>query len=214
MSLSIFPNLAEDATVTDYIQILKYNPNVDVYVKSMIINQSGFDFSYYTGDETDSSLQGLYEGSNNTFTADIQFSTSIADANNPGEYVTAPCDVTLINYSSVPSFSATNVDSKTVRITGKALGVFTEQHFRFLMKDKTVKELAYNTTEDFLALVGWAPPPITVKNLIHNFLVQVNYQSQTQQYSAITNVSIPQTVVWSYSSGIASFRNALSRGKI
>jgi hypothetical protein len=102
-------------------------------------------------------LPFFYEGV--SFSFDITFMAD--DGNEPPNSVS----ITSVSLSESPPFNGitiTTIDSNpsayTVRISGPVTGMFSES-WDFIMPDLSLQQLPPNTTQTFLALVEWHPPP-------------------------------------------------------
>ena len=219
MSLSVFPNLAEEQEIVDSIQFTLYNPNVDPENQTSfspeILSQSNGDFldEIVTQEGTIvSTLNGMYEYSNLTFNCDIQISKTEIVAEVPVKTI---ANIELISYSSSLGYTASQLNQTTIRINGRPEAVFTDQIFTVLLEDlKTIKNINAGSKEKYAALVAWQPPTVKETTITHKLLARITYEELLQTKTAIQTISIPQKVRWRLDLGVNSFRDLLSKGTI
>lgn len=105
---------------------------------------------------------------------------------------------------NVEGLSINTVSNSVIRVSGTPTNVFN-QTYTFLKNDFTVGTLPYNTPNtQWLAIVGWTPPSVTIATITHDFTV--NYTGGP------SNLSTPQNIVWEYSHGIIRFQNLIAQG--
>lgn len=105
---------------------------------------------------------------------------------------------------NVEGFYVNSVSNSIVRVSGTPTNVFN-QTFTFLKNDLSVAALPYNTPNtEWLAIVGWSPPSVTVKTITHTFDIIHNRGSNS--------VSSAQNIVWEYGHGITRFQNLIAEG--
>lgn len=219
MSLSVFPNLAEDLEVFDSAKLTLYSPNANPAIQSKfvtkIVSQSSGDFvSAGLQDASSDLMNGVYEYSNNNYTCTIGVDQLVADVMTEGGYTRIEANIELLSYSGSNGFICTQTTNKTVSVSGIPKQVFTDAYYQFLMNDNTVKTLPQDTQEDFKALVRWSPPKSKEITITHNFLVKINYLEDTLPKTAIQVLTVPQTIRWRLDLAVVAFRNALAKGKI
>jgi hypothetical protein len=121
--------------------------------------------------------------------------------------------IELISYTPpYQGLAASQFDAQTIKLTGVAQGVFAGSMYRFIMPDNSVKVLPMDTTEQFDALISWAPPAIRVITMTHEFQIKIKYD--TPELDTIETVTIQQDVYWRYQIGLQAFRDLLARGTI
>jgi hypothetical protein len=145
----------------------------------------------------------------------------------PGVYGGVPISFDLKISSTEPEFinyiSATNelssigvdiqilsTSTDTVSISANFTGIFNET-FKFLKRDLTEAILPPNNTEDWLTLIQWVPPSISLTTVYYTFTYVVNV-SETVSY--ISSSTFVQEVYYGYQQSLNTFRNLLSQGEI
>jgi hypothetical protein len=224
MSFSIFPNLADDADVLESFSMQLSNPNSVASFSMLVQSQSSADFEDLRfvvgeGETPPPSFNGKYEGS--VFNSTLSVSVSMPEAEEEQIQGTANLlSLELLAYNaSVFGFNASTLNETSISLEGKALNVFTDAFYEFLMPDlKTVKRLEADTIEDYAALVKWNPPSIKEKVITHYFTVIVTYDETsligTQTYTAVLTLTLPQTIRWNYDPAVLEFSNLLEKGVI
>lgn len=238
MSLSIFPNFADDSVIEESFFMQMKNGESLAEFSIMIVQQSAPDFTKRnpSPDDPDAIIlefSGKYENSSTPFTSSISVSGYIpAPPPEPGAVGgTAeedPGTVTVTNIeilkyeAECDGYTASKVGDNIV-ITGVPVQVFTDQVYTFLMKDmKTLKNLPPDTTEDYSALIRWIPPAIKEVTINHSITLIITYDEESTALgsvplngvTAIVTFTIPQTVRWQYYPAVAQFRQLVAKGTI
>jgi hypothetical protein len=175
-------------------------------------NESGFPgIIEYTNDPDGgvvappSRIKAVYEYGD-VFSVDLKFD----DYEDMGEFAPPTIRSVVIDIISfVPQASGitcVKISADTVRISGSAQSAFTDSFYQFIMRDKTLKILPVDTTEDYLAIVRWSPPSIKSIDTISNLTLKVDNLTEE-------TIPISQLVQWYYPKAVQGFRNALAKGK-
>jgi hypothetical protein len=229
MSIIIFPSLTEDANLPEDVDVLESfsmqlsNPNSIAQFSLVVDSQTSADFVNLRfvsaeGESPPPSFNGKYEGSSFDSTLSVNVFVPIPAEGEPAATCTL-VSVALLGYSSNEGFSASMLPQNKIKVSGKALGVFTDQIYEFLMTDlKTVKQLPADTDEEYAALVKWNPPRTKEKDLIHTFSVIVTYDETgvfgLNRYTSIITLTLPQTIRWNYDIAVSQFNEILTKGTI
>ena len=229
MSIIIFPSLTEDANLPEDVDVLESfsmqlsNPNSIAQFSLVVDSQTSADFVNLRfvsaeGESPPSSFNGKYEGSSFDSTLSVNVFVPAPIEGEPAATCTL-VSVALLDYSSNQGFSASMLPQNKIKVNGKALGVFTDQIYEFLMTDlKTVKQLPPDTTEEYVALVKWNPPRTKEKELIHTFSVIITYDETgvfgLNRYTAVITLTLPQTIRWNYDTAVSQFNELLIKGTI
>jgi hypothetical protein len=221
MSLSIFPNLAEDVDILESFSMQMGNPNSVAQFSLVVNTQTSADFvdlrfTLTEGESPPPSFNGKYEGSSFDATLSVNVFVPIPEEGQPSATCTL-VSLELLDYNSNQGFSASLLPQNQIKISGKALSVFTDQVYEFLMADfKTVKQLSPDTDEKYAALVKWNPPRTKEKQLTHTFSVIVTYDETStfglNRYTAVMTLTLPQTIRWNLSTAVTQFSELLSKG--
>lgn len=223
MSLSIFPNLADDFDALESFSMQLSNPNSIAQFSLVVDSQTSADFAdlrfaLVEGESPPPSFNGKYEGSSFDSTLSVNVFVPVPAEGEPAATCTL-VSVALLGYNSNQGFSASMAPQNKIKVNGKALGVFTDQIYEFLMTDlKTVKQLPPDTSEEYAALIKWNPPRTKEKELVHTFTVIVTYDETAtfglNRYTAIITLTLPQTIRWNYNTAVSQFNELLSKGAI
>lgn len=224
MSLSVFPNLAEDVDAIESFNMQMSNPNSIALFAMSVQSQSSADFedlrfSVEEGQTPPPSFNGKYEGSAFNATLSVSVSMPVAEEGQPANTASL-VSLQLLGYNSTAAgFNATQSGETTIAVQGSALNVFTDQIYEFLMEDlKTVKQLRSDTNEKYAALVKWVPPSTKEVVTNHYFTVIVTYDETditgTNRYTAVLTLSLPQTIRWNYNTAVTQFGNLLQQGTL
>jgi hypothetical protein len=229
MSLVVFPSLTEDANLPEDVDVLESfsmqlrNPDSVAQFSLVVNSQTPADFidlkfSVAEGESPPPSFNGKYEGSSFDSTLSVNVFVPVPAAGEPAATCTL-VSVELLNYSSNVGFIANTIPDNRIKVEGKALDIFTDQIYEFLMSDlKTVKSLQPDTTEKYAALVKWVPPRTKEKTLTHAFTVIVTYDETgmigSNRYTAVITLTLPQTIRWNYTTAVSQFNELLQKGNI
>jgi hypothetical protein len=229
MSIIVYPSLIEDAYLPEDVDVLESfsmqlsNPNSIAQFSLVVDSQTSADFvnlrfASAEGESPPPSFNGKYEGSSFDSTLSVNVFVPLPAEGEPAA-TCALVSVALLGYNSNEGFSASMAPQNKIKVNGKALGVFTDQIYEFLMTDlKTVKQLPSDTSEEYAALVKWNPPRTKEKELIHTFSVIVTYDETAtfglNRYTAIITLTLPQTIRWNYNTAVSQFNELLSKGTI
>lgn len=123
------------------------------------------------------------------------------------------CKLSLVSYSSIDGFSASNSDANTIRISGRARDVFTSSFYKFLTNENEVKILP-STTSDYMALLEWSPPPQSITTISHSIGVLVEAPSILGYVPNQQAFQIPQNVHWKWQPVLKRFQELVAGGKI
>ena len=213
MTISIFPNLAEDIDVVEEFSMKLYNPlSVAIFTLS-IQQQSSADFLEVASPEETAPpvFSGKYEGS--SFNASVGINVSMPVVENGPTGTATLNSFSLLDYKVDCSGYEAKKVGNYIEVSGTPFNVFTDQVYEFLMPDLSVKKLNPNTTEEFVSLVKWVPPSTKVKIISHQFSVIVNYTEDGVSRSAILTLVMPQTIRWNLTNGVNAFRAVLAKSK-
>lgn len=146
-------------------------------------------------------FQSIYENYNN-YSVDLVFFEE--DLTDPLTPILIELPVNLVSYQcTVDGGSAAKIGSNRIRINIKAVNVFIDAYYKFIMPDYSTKILPANTSENVLSLVEWSTPQIKIKNILHTVAI-----STTDVFT------FPQEVYWRYLSALEAFQNIIKNNKI
>lgn len=178
-------------------------------------NESGFPglATRYTDPEGGSGvpanvLQPVYE-SGDFFSVDVQLRSPVTST----ETVTyLAVEITELTPSvNVEGIKVSLISTDTLRISGSPSSVFVDAYYEFIMKDKSIKKLPANTTEDFLSIIRWSPPSIKLlEDVPYN--IKLKYKVVGDTVVNEETLTVLQDIYWSYSTSISNFRSFVSRG--
>jgi hypothetical protein len=216
MSLSVFPNFAEDVDAIEQFSMKLYNPQSFTNFSLSVLSQSEADFpdGAYIPIENQippPTFNGKYENSQFNAVINVVSILPTIEGEAPGTLVLN--NIELVAYSvDCQGFSAKK-SGNTIEVTGSATLVFTDAVYQFLMPDLTVRQLPLDTTEDFISIVRWQPPNTKIRTITHQFTISTSYVENGVNRNAILTLVIPQTIQWNFNSGVQSFRQILSRSR-
>lgn len=167
-------------------------------------------------------LPSVYEYGN-TFSIDANFSYVPTGEEDP--YIDIELDYISVstNLSAASILTVQQVGPKSLRISGKAIDVFMDAFYQFLMPDNTLKILPADTKEFFLALVRYNPPSLKRKTVTHIVNYDITYvpnPSPSGGGSPGTELTInsittfTQDIVWNYNTAVQQFNTVLAKGVI
>jgi len=180
------------------------------------INASGFSVSSEHPVD-DYNLPAALEAVDN-FTVDITFEgkypTDTVDpvsglTSTTYQYANATDVTSTFNWSSI-GITYSKPNAYTVRLTGPARNVFTNQYYQFTMPDYTQQQLQPDTSAKFLSLSRYSKPNPTSVMETYPFAVTIpaTYGSSS---TTVENYSMTQWFYWSY---LVAFANiAALKGK-
>jgi len=177
----------------------------------MRLNESGFPGIIESTNDPEggsaappSRIKAVYEYGN-TFSVDLKFDDYVDMGESAPPIITS---VTINIISFVPQakgITCVKILADTVRISGSAQSAFTDSFYQFIMRDKTLKILPADTTEDYLAIVRWSPP--STKMIDTNSALKLKIDNLTEE-----TINISQEVHWYYPTALQGFRNLISKG--
>lgn len=217
MSLSVFPNLADDSDVVEQFSMKLFNPASVATFSLSIQNQTVADFSELASPEEipPPVFNGKYEGKPFTATVGINITMPVDELTGPVGTATLN-DFYLLDYTVDCAGYSAKKSGEFIEVSGASFNVFPDQVYQFLMPDLSVKQLDPNTTEDFISVVKWVPPSTKYRVVSHKFSVLINYSETTTgsvNRSAILTLVMPQAIRWEYSSGVNGFRQVLAKSR-
>lgn len=176
--------------------------------------------------ELQTTLKSVFEYGDD-FSVDLQYAYIPAEgeSSESGESTTedpvTDIELSELTFSGNPNgVKAELINPKLIRISGKAIDVFLDAFYQFLMPDNTLKVLPANTQEKFLALVRYEPPSITVKSFNYSLNYKLTYivgqtsSSSTEPSAINTSNTIKQDVYWSFSIAVTELQRLVSKGVI
>lgn len=161
----------------------------------------------YAIDTTKAVIPSLWSSTSPTF--DIVIS---GNATAPDEVTVT--GVTLATAPTGESLTVTKTGAATFRVTG-SVGPQTGEYYNFKMRDLSVKQLAPNNTEDWMAVTKWNAPPRPWYRTI-TYVFDVTYDAtiellpvtgQTESYT------VTQYIYWSWESGLATLQTLAIQGE-
>lgn len=130
-------------------------------------------------------------------------------------------NIQLVSFSSEFNvFSVTQIDNKTLRLTGRATDVFLDQYYEFNMSDSIVdlKRLPPDTTEPFAALVSYEPPAVfrITKQHTINYIVTYTPNPLFTIQPLVINITtvFDQDIVWSYNMTAQRLQTLILKGRV
>jgi hypothetical protein len=122
--------------------------------------------------------------------------------------VSAPIlEVKVVGDSPFEGADIEIVDTDTVRVVGRSTGFFTDEIFRFLFANKDEIDLTPDNTEDWLAIVKWAPPGKIEEIATYTF--EITYGNVTGNGASIQSgtvkASFTQFVYWNFNPSLNTF---------
>lgn len=222
MALSVFPNFSDEGIVEEsFFMQMKNEESLAQF--TLTIQQSAGDFVEFEPIDENSTVpvlkfNGKYENSSTNFNASLQVIGILPVVEGQPVGTVAITNVELLKYTSgCLGYSASKANN-TIALNGIPTQVFTDQVYTFLMKDmKTLKSLSPDTTEEYSALIGWVPPSLKEVTIKHSFTLIITYDevggiSSQNNRTAITTLSVPQTIRWQYYPAVQQFRTILAKG--
>lgn len=108
--------------------------------------------------------------------------------------------------SSVPNGIIATNSGSNVSLNGSLDGIFNEK-WDFVMRDKSIRRLPINNTEDWIAVVKWHPATFNEQLLNYTFNVKLETNDTVV-------LSIPQYVYWKWSTSLAKLKDFVKEGEI
>lgn len=163
-------------------------------------------------------LPSVYEYGN-IFSIDANFTYVPTGEEDP--YIDIELDYISVSttLSATSTLTVQQVGPKSLRISGRAIDIFTDAFYQFIMPDNSLKILPPDTTEFFLALVRYSPPGIKRKTVTHTVNYDITYQPNPSDPLAtgqtINNTTaFTQDIVWNYNIAVQQFNAVLAKGVI
>ena len=166
-------------------------------------------------------LPSVYEYGN-SFSIDANFSYVPTGEEDP--YIDIELDYISVStdLSAASTLAVEQVGPKSLRISGRAIDVFMDAFYQFLMPDNTLKILPADTTESFLALVRYSPPGLKRKTVTHTVNYDITYLpnpsppsgSPGAELTINNTTAFTQDIVWNYNIAVQQFRTVLAKGVI
>lgn len=102
-----------------------------------------------------------------------------------------------------------NVD--TVKVSGNDINGFQEEIFKFVFDNKEEKILPPNNTELWKAIIKWANPPVSEKELAYS--LNIGYLDlETDSIVKTTQINIKQLIYWKFEPSLVTFKELVKRG--
>jgi len=105
-------------------------------------------------------MPGVYERT--PFSVKLSF--FYEDLGNPGSNLVSINGNCVSDLSNI-GITVTKLSSSEFVVSGSYTGALGDSSYKFVMRDGTIKELPFNTTEDYRALVEFSLPPQTSKEV-------------------------------------------------
>lgn len=132
---------------------------------------------------------------------------------NSGEFVTykAVTIVSIIPNINIDGIRVSKKSSNIITLSGSPSNVFTDSYYEFIMKDRTIKKLPSNTTEDFLSVIRWSPPSTKfLYDVPYDMRIRYTVEGDTGVYE--DPITIRQDVYWNMYTSLSNFRKFVSKG--
>lgn len=143
------------------------------------------------------------------FSIDLVFEGVYTDPLNPYRYVT---DVrSTFNWSSI-GITFTKLNAYTIRLTGPAANVFTNQYYRFKMTDYSEQVLPADTELPFFGLIRYQMPNPTITMKTYPFEVDVPPDPLIPGSGYTESFNMFQWISWRFQVALANIAAANSRG--
>lgn len=119
----------------------------------------------------------------------------------------SPISISIESISvSAPDGIVITNSGSNVSLNGSLDGIFNEK-WDFVMRDKSIRRLPINNTEDWIAVVKWHPATFNEKLLNYTF----NVKLVTNETITMT---IPQYAYWKWSTSLAKLKDFVKQGEI
>ena len=149
-----------------------------------------------------------------TFSVDVKFEGEYEDLTDPLNPTYTYADATNVtstfNWSQY-NLTMTKLNAYTVRITGPANNVFTDQYYKFVLPDLSQVVLPADTTEPFLSLIKYHKPAnnsVTVSYPL-SVTIPVSYGSGSTTTESTT---LSHTFWWSVNVAKANIARLKTQG--
>jgi hypothetical protein len=121
-------------------------------------------------------------------------------------------EIKLIGESPFEGADIEIIDNETVRVSGRASGLFGSEVFRFLFANKTELNLPPDNNEDWIAIVKWAAPGNIEETATYNFEIEYdNAVGNGLSIQAGTAVlAFTQFVYWNVDPSLNAFKQLVA----
>ena len=148
------------------------------------------------------SVDIVFEGMYELITTTVDPTTGTMSSDTSYQYAYATNVTSTFDFAALGiEFSKPN--AYTVRLTGPAESVFTNQFYKFKMPDMSLQILPANTTEPFLGLVQYQMPSPTyiMKTYSFDVTIPATYGSTS---TVVESATMNQWFYWKYQVAIAN----------
>jgi hypothetical protein len=161
-------------------------------------------------------IESIYANSNIDFDITFTYEESSGE-DETAITVTAPVlSVELVGDLPFDGGEFTVVSADTIKISGRSTGIFTDEIFRFLFKDKSTQDLLPDNDEPWLTIIKWDKPSQTEKLL--NYTFKVTYDDGGDIQNPIpagdAEVVLTQYVYWDFDPSLDVFKQLVSEGGV
>lgn len=166
-------------------------------------------------------LPPVYEYGN-TFSIDANFTYVPTGEEDP--YIDIELDYISVSttLSATSTLTVQQIGPKSLRISGRAIDIFTDAFYQFIMPDNSLKILPPDTTELFLALVRYSPPGVKRKTVTHTVNYDLTYIPNPSgggggggtELTINSTTAFTQDIVWNYNIAVQQFNAVLAKGVI
>jgi hypothetical protein len=154
-------------------------------------------------------LEPVYENGE-AFSVDIQLRSPVTTTEGVTYNVVTITEL-VSSIINIDGIRVTQKSSDTLNITGSPSNVFVDAYYEFIMKDRSIKRLPANTTEDFLSIVRWSPPSTKLLEDVP-YKIKLKYKVLPDTTINEETLTILQDVYWDRATSTASFRKFVARG--
>lgn len=166
-----------------------------------------------TSGDGSATLHDAYE-TIDSFSVDIKFEGAYLDATDPLGLTYVYSNATNITSSynfGQYGITMSKPNAYTVRLTGPATNVFTDQYYKFVLPDLSQQILPADTTVEFLSMVRYQKPSNISTTLSYPFTVTIpaSYGSGSTTNESAT---ISHTLYWSISVARANISRLKTQG--
>lgn len=118
-----------------------------------------------------------------------------------------PQQVSISSISMIgPTGTYYTNSGSNVSITGNLSGFFDEK-WDFVMRDRSIKRLPINNTEDWIAVSRWHPA--SMNQLILNYNFSINLVT-----NSVVSMNIPQYIYWKWQPSLTKLKQYVAQGEI
>lgn len=152
----------------------------------------------------------IFEGMYELITTVVDPSAGTMSSNTSYQYQYATNVTSSFDFAALGiEFSKPN--AYTVRLTGPAESVFTNQFYKFKMPDMSLQILPANTTQEFLGLVHYQmpSPTYTMKEYPFNVTIPATYGDTA---TVVEPTTMNQWFYWKYQVAVANVAAINARG--